>query len=269
MTVSRTWFPSIALLALAGACTNAKFALVGGSQTGTTTSTGTGTQSTCYAPIDNCDSKNSGNDPCDPVCQTGSRCDWCDKKCTYDAKGTVICAGFKDKEILDPCTPEADGSDDCVPGSICLNPISGGTNSFCFQLCRSSADCDRGPDCGERELAHNGAKVRVCDPPYAQAGGRDSCDPVENRGCASNRTCFLVSPERQADGTTGHSRTVCEFSYTDARDGKECNSARDCMYGYTCVDDFCRLVSDQATGCPVGTTYNDHGSEYGYCTDSP
>jgi hypothetical protein len=205
----------------------------------------------------------SGTGLCDPVCQTGS-CDWCSKKCSYAYASTgsaqLTCAGFGQKKFPQSCSPGGDGADDCAPGSICLAPIIGDKAYFCFTLCNVSGDCPGAVDCGTRKLTASGGEVSVCDPPYDQVG-TGGCNPLEDTGCDAGRACFLVSPDK----ATNRSRTVCEFSYGDGRNGKACTSARDCMPKNACVDGGCRQVCDSSHGCPSGTSCTMQGSDYGTC----
>ncbi len=248
-------------LALTCACTKAEFAPIDGgqAQTGSTTTTSTGTHITCSAPNLACA---SGSQPglCDPVCQTGG-CDWCSQKCNYAYSGQLACGGFGQKAFPQSCTPSGDGSDDCAPGSICLEPSLGDGTYVCLALCRVSGDCVENVNCGARKLTAAGPTVLVCDPPYYQVGTAGSCDPLANTGCDTARTCLLVAP----DTGTDRSRTVCEFSYGDGRDGAACTASRDCMTRFTCVDNVCRQVCDNGHPCPDGKDCMPHGSDYGTC----
>ena len=212
--------------------------------------------------------------PCDPVCQTGD-CDWCTKKCTYALSGGVVqptCAAKGKQGVFQACavlsTGAAGQNDNCVPGSICLQPLSGGpvNSGFCFGLCRSGLDC-LGVACSERSLSAAGGSVSVCDPPYDQCGpDATCCDPLAasvSSSCGPNRVCLLVSP----DTDTGHSRTVCEFSSGGGRNGDACDSAHGCMWANTCVSNSCRRVCSltNPNPCPNGGACTPWGVEYGFC----
>ena len=210
---------------------------------------------------------------CDPVCQTGN-CNWCTDKCTYALNGVKeqpTCASTGQKTPFQPCTVISSGAptqhDDCAPGNICLPPIIGDNPTYCFSLCVSAGDCIN-VNCGPRPLSAAGGSVSVCDPPYDQCGpGGTCCNPISGAGCPDNQPnqlCLLISP----GPGTGHSRTVCAFTYGDGRNGVNCNSYQDCFKGNACAPDHtCRQVCNDANPCPSGNV-NDctmWGSEYGYC----
>jgi hypothetical protein len=233
---------------------------------------------TCPAvPVPACVPSTTG--PCDPVCQTGSQtgsCDWCTQKCTYAPAGAAAqptCAGKGKQTVFQPCGVVSSGSaiqnDNCAPGSICLQPVSGDNSWYCFSLCRSTIDCISGVECGQRNLYSQGPLITVCDPPYDSCGPDGKCcDPFAAQaasGCATNRFCLLVSP----DPATQHSRTVCEFSYGNGRHGDFCDSAHACLTANACVNGFCRQVCNTTTNpcpSPLGTCMP-WGAEYGYCPD--
>ena len=206
--------------------------------------------------------------PCDPVCQTGT-CDWCTQKCTYVFDGAAAqptCSSRGQKIFPQACAANSPGSssqhDDCAPGYLCLAPTIGDNFTYCFGLCASAANCPFGVACGQRKLSAAGGLVAVCDPPYDVCGvGGGCCDPVGGSGCATNRTCLLVSP----DPASGHSRTVCEFSYGGGRNSSACDSSRDCLTKNTCVAGTCRQVCNSVYSCPNGGDCTFWGPEYGYC----
>ena len=277
------------LLVLGAACSRAEFVAVADGAAGTgdvdeasviydTSDAGnargldTGDEAgiTCTAPsVPSCPPSDAGI--CDPVCQTGG-CNWCAQKCSYvlSPAGDGVeptCTSMGKGVFPQICTVRAAGasqqSDDCAPGSICLAPTIGDSLTYCFDLCRSQADCPYGVGCGQRKLSAAGGLVSVCDPPYDQCGVDGTCcDPLANSGCATNRTCLLVSP----DLGSGHSRTVCEFAYGDGRNGSPCVSARDCQIRNTCVNNTCQQVCNDATACPAGELCFPLGSEFGYCS---
>jgi hypothetical protein len=211
----------------------------------------------------------AGAGACDPVCQTGG-CDWCSQKCSFaytpDGGVAPTCTRKGTAVFPQACSSTAAGSvrqsDDCAPGSVCLPPVIGDRPTYCFALCRSRADCTYAVECAPRTLSAAGGLVSVCDPPYDQCG-RDGtcCDPIANQGCGANRVCLLVSP----DLGSGHSRTVCELSFGDGRNGSPCASARDCQLRNTCVAGACREVCSDTAPCPTGLSCVDYGSELGYC----
>ena len=280
----------IALLGLDAACTRAEFVPV--SDGGTTADDASDTGQTsdanpladagagdvrrdtviiCSAPsVPSC-TGSGGTGSCDPVCQTGG-CDWCTQKCSYvDRSGSgdvqPACTRAGAGVFPQDCAVVASGSpqqsDNCAPGSTCLPPIIGDSLTYCFGLCRSPADCAYGVECGQRKLSAAGGLVAVCDPPYDQCGVDGTCcDPLANSGCAANRVCLLVSP----DLGSGHSRTVCEFSYGDGRNGSPCASARDCQIKNTCVNNACRQTCGSGAACAAGSTCTPLGSEFGYCS---
>jgi hypothetical protein len=221
----------------------------------------------CPAPNLAC-SGGSTTGACDPVCQTG-RCDWCTQKCTYAFDGVTtqsICASKAQKVFPQACQVTSSGSlqqsDDCATGSICLAPTIGDNFTYCFSLCRGKADCLYGVECGPRRLSPAGGLVGVCDPPYDQCGaGGKCCDPVAGTGCAPNRVCLLVSP----DLGSGHSRTVCDFTYGDGRNSAPCSLSRDCLLKNTCINNACRQICSSTNLCPNGGICTLWGSEYGYC----
>jgi hypothetical protein len=228
---------------------------------------------TCPATPLACSASTAGI--CDPVCQTGA-CNWCNQKCTYALAGATAqptCAATGKQTVFQPCGVNSSGSasqnDNCLPGSICLQPISGTNSWYCFSLCTSTADCIGAVDCGQRYLFPQGPQVYVCDPPYDECGPNSQCcDPFAAPGtspCASNQFCLLASP----DPITNHSRTVCEFSYGGGQNGSFCSSPHDCMTANTCVNGFCHRVCNDANPCPTGgrTCLTTWSIEYGYCPD--
>jgi hypothetical protein len=223
----------------------------------------------CSAPVvPGCSPATTGT--CDPVCQTGA-CDWCGQKCGYvyasSAGGlAVVCAPRGSGTFPQGCAVQAAGSpqqaDDCAPGSVCLAPTIGDNLTYCFTLCRTPADCAYGVACAARKLSAAGGEVSVCDPPYEQCGlDGTCCDPLSNTGCALHRYCLLVSP----DLGTAHSRTVCDFTYGDGRNGAPCTTSRDCQLRNVCVDNTCQQICTTAVPCPAGQGCVALGSEFGYC----
>jgi hypothetical protein len=228
------------------------------------------TSLTCPAPsVASC--VGGAADPCDPVCQTGA-CAWCAQKCSYSyAPGAVgtqpACASKGARTLAESCTVVSSGSpeqaDDCAPGSICLAPTIGDSFAYCFSLCRSDVDCPYGVACGQRKLSAAGGLIFVCDPAYDQCGTDGKCcDPLADSGCDANRYCLLVS----ADLGSGHSRTVCEYSYGNGLNGAPCSSARDCLTRNTCVNNTCMPVCNPVKPCPAPATCHPLGAEYGYCS---
>jgi hypothetical protein len=222
-------------------------------------------------------------DPCDPVCQTGSRCDWCSQKCTYAPFGTTAQATCAAKDpnpvaVFQPCGVNYSGlptqDDNCAPGSICLQPINGNSPStgYCFALCHNAVQDCKGVACTQRMLSASGGTVAVCEPSYDQCGlDGNCCDPLAPQpgSCGSGRFCLLVAP----DQSSGHSRTVCEFSSGNGKNGAACASAHDCSQAYTCVNDGphngCHRVCNTANPCPVGGgECLPWGTEYSFCSTS-
>jgi hypothetical protein len=224
---------------------------------------------TCPAPTISFCSTESTN-PCDPVCQVGN-CNWCKEKCTYtyaaDGSGPKpACAPTGDTSVPIGCQVTGSGSaqqaDNCAPGGICLPGVLGDGFHFCFTLCRTSVDCLGSVACAPRPLSPAGGTVKVCDPPYDQCGvDGHCCDPFDETSCGANRYCFLVA----YDAGSGNSRTTCEFSYGDGRNGSPCSTARDCQPRNVCVEGACLAVCDTSHSCSPGTTCYLYGSEYGYC----
>lgn len=205
---------------------------------------------------------------CDPVCQTGG-CDFCVDKCSYviaDGALVAACRPTGSRRTAEACSIIAAGvaeqADDCAPGNICLPPFIGDSTAFCFALCRDAIDCPYGVACAPRPLSAAGGSVSVCDPPYDQCG-RDGtcCDPVTASGCPSERICLLVAP----DPGTDHSRTVCELSYGDGRNGAPCSTARDCQRRNVCVNGHCQQVCSSSAPCSTGGACVPYGAEFGYC----
>jgi hypothetical protein len=286
------------LLVSSVACVRASFdpipVVTGGARAGGAGGSGSGGQiagagggagavdsGTCPAtPVQGCTLTTT--DPCDPVCQTGSKCNWCTQKCTYSLAGTAAQATCAAKDpspvaVFQPCGVTSSGSpsqdDNCVPGSICLQPVNGGNPStgYCFALCHNAIQDCFGVACTQRTLSSIGGTVNVCDPPYDPCGpDGNCCDPLattQPSGCESGRVCLLVSPDQQS----GHSRTVCEFSSGNGKNGAFCASAHDCSQAYTCVNDGphngCHRVCNTANPCPVGGgECLPWGTEYSFCS---
>jgi len=257
----------------------------GGSADAVDSSLGPDVSNSCPGtPVPSCTPTTT--DPCDPVCQTGSKCDWCSQKCTYALVGgtaQATCAA-KDQSpvaVFQPCGVKSSGlpvqDDNCLPGSICLQPINGGIPStgYCFALCHNAIQDCPGTACTQRSLSAAGGNVTVCDPPYSQCGpDGNCCDPLvsvdpdsSSKSCGSGRVCLLVAP----DQSSGYSRTVCEFSSGNSKNGDACASAHDCMPANTCVNDGfhngCHRVCNLAHPCPVGDCLP-WGTEYGFCPNN-
>jgi hypothetical protein len=236
---------------------------------------------TPVTPVPNCTPTIA--DPCDPVCQSGSMCDWCHQKCTFaflGATAQATCAARDPSPVKDfqPCAVTSYGSsvqdDNCLPGSICLQPINGGNvqNGYCFKLCHTAIDDCPGVDCTQRSLSSG--TVNVCDPPYDSCGpDGNCCDPFASStsdastgSCGQGRVCLLVS----FNPSSLHSRTVCEFSGGAGKNGDHCSSAHDCQFANTCVIDGvhngCHRVCNSANTCPAGPgDCVQWGTEYGFC----
>jgi hypothetical protein len=246
----------------------------GGGADAADTHLGPDTSATCLeTPVPNCTPTTT--DPCDPVCQAGSKCDWCTQKCSYALVGATAqptCAA-KDPvpaEVFQPCGVTSPGlpgqEDNCAPGSICLQPVKGGSVStgYCFALCHNAIEDCNGVACTQRSLSAAGGTVTICDPPYSQCGPDGTCcDPLATptTSCGPDRVCLLVSPNQ-----SGHSLTVCEFSYGDSKNGAACASAHDCNLLNTCVNNACHRVCNDTYPCPVGNCVK--VAEYGYCPDN-
>ncbi len=240
---------------------------------------GAGTGTCPATPVQGC--KPTTTDPCDPVCQTNTKCNWCSQKCSYALFGTAAQATCAAKDpspvaVSQPCGVTSSGSpgqvDNCVPGSICLQPVNGGqvSTGYCFALCHNATQDCPGVACTQRNLSAAGGTVTVCDPaPYSQCGPNGNCcDPfaTPTSSCGPGRVCLLVTPDQ-----SGHSRTVCEFSSGDSRNGTACGSAHECQLANTCVNDGlhngCHRVCNAAQPCPVGGgDCLPWGTEYGFCS---
>jgi hypothetical protein len=154
-------------------------------------------------------------------------------------------------------------NDNCAPGNVCLN--FGDLNSYCFQLCTSSTNCDGGA-CAGRTL-EGSTLVRVCDPTPISCTTGSCCDPINNIGC-SGRQCYLVAPISAA---AADSRTVCEYESGDKKTGLGCTSSRECSPGWACSvlpEDLpagsgsCQRVCSMLNPtCPC-RPYN---NQYGFC----
>lgn len=222
----------------------------------------------------------TATDTCDPVCQIGNKCNWCSQKCTLALVGGTAQATCATKDpnpvaVFQPCGVKSSGlpiqEDNCLPGSICLQPINGGVVStgYCFALCHNSIQDCLGVACTQRSLSASGGTVTVCEPPYSQCGLDGSCcDPLATppSSCGTGRVCLLVAPDQ-----SGHSRTVCEFSSGNSKNGDACASSHDCMVANTCVNDGahngCHRVCNAAYPCPVGNCLQ-WGTEYGFCPNN-
>ena len=271
-----------ALLALSVGCTRATFSR----NPPTDGSGGSGAEGPDTASPDlptTCDPKRvlgctpQPAEPCDPVCQTGTKCYWCTQKCSIDNSGAPTCAS------LDP-SPKQTGagcnintgpvyqSDDCDRGAICLNSGgAGAVSANCFTLCRSSTDCPGATGCTPRPL-EIGTTPLVCDPPY------DTCDPTVPTACCNPitddtsckggpGTCYLLSKDSQ----TGNSRTVCEYASGGTNAKNTCTYSRECLAKLTCAPapggGLCQRVCDDTHPCPAGAPCNKDttGGQYGYC----
>jgi hypothetical protein len=276
-----------ALLVWTLACTKASFAPTAGGAagvqgTGGTTDIGdSGQGEPCPPPVIACFSNTVPTVGCDPVCQTGDCGDWCGKKCTWVAAGInrqAACATLpagQQTHAFDPCTQNDPGganqTDACVPGYMCLPPSTGDLNTYCFQLCASSADCIGGTFCGQRPISKSGSvNVNVCDPPVRSCP--NCCNPLDPSGCpltsagdpAGAQYCYMVSPDLAQPTPPPASQTVCEFS-TGGGDKPTCDTARDCLPRFTCVQGACKQVCSPISGCASGAKCMMWGPQYGYC----
>jgi hypothetical protein len=217
--------------------------------------------------------------PCDPVCQTGS-CDWCAQKCGQTGDGTAACTKAGALPTGSLCTISLDGTpdryDNCAAGNICLTPDPGSGLSYCFALCRSTADCLYGVACSNRPLSASGGSAgmaKVCDPPYRSCvpgALQPCCDPLgATSGCDFGQFCYLVSPDASHDN-----RTVCDYTTGSGGRSSQCSSSRECMLGWTCfgantgVAGICRKVCDPKAANPCGVGQGqcgDYGNQYGVC----
>jgi len=267
-------YPLFALLAfnLALGCVRAQF----GPAKGSGGAGGAGGAGTCaeVTAIEGCV---SSDDHCDPVCQTGD-CGPC-QKCTIAGDGTTVCAAYGDKLVGETCDINSLGTvqqwDDCVAGAICLStPIpTAPLAAYCFTLCRSEFICS-GVPCGTRPLYAGGKPVMVCDPEYMPCDPNavpPCCNPfvisdgTDSNGCPPGRFCYLVKPDSTA-GSTGRSRTVCEYSTGEGGRGTACTSSRDCLERLVCAPQgTCQRVCDQSNPCDGGADCIFMGDTYGYC----
>lgn len=210
---------------------------------------------------------------CDPVCQTNCGCN---QKCSSSTEGVIGCfpvdLPLALKKPLESCTVSdlntKTQSDNCVPGSFCLDPAGYGTlGTYCFPLCRTAADCPGGLACSPRRVGVGGSPVivLVCDLPDSD------CDPTMktgvSTGCTNDRPrCYLIAPD-----SNGNGRSVCEYATGDKGRDNDCGVPRDCFAGLTCptADRItrCLEVCDPAAAgsCTAPTMCRPYGKKYGYC----
>jgi hypothetical protein len=204
-----------------------------GGQAGKPATGGTGGVA-CLAPIANCTTTHVAGGACDPVCNVG--CASCDKKCSVNSTGALTCNQLsppgKTVGVLGSCIPSMIGtdpatqSDNCQPGTACINRNACGAR--CYKFCRSDSDCPSAASCS----VDAGGGNTFCDVPVV------ACDPVNgaatkpgSSGCSGNtQSCYI-------SGDTG--TTVCDcYQGSGVGLGQPCTRSRDCYGGLACTDPF-------------------------------
>jgi hypothetical protein len=203
--------------------------------TGGVAGTDGGVPPPCLNPVSPCVAGMGGSAGiCDPVCNTG--CGKCYQKCSVDPNGDLTCNQLSPTGnpvgILGMCQQSQSSSDpstrsdNCQPGSICLNHNACGAR--CYQFCRTNADCQQtGATC---TIDAGGGRL-ACDVPPSM------CDPVNGAAGTSPRysMCPLAVQGCYLSSETGN--TVCDcYNNPPGNLGASCAHSRDCYPGLVCYD---------------------------------
>ena len=201
------------------------------------------------APVAGCKASAAGA-TCNPICQTGCGCGFCNV-----ASGAAKCdpVKFGTKDIGEVCAPQSDA--DCKPGLFCRPECQTTTLGRCYQLCKTTDDCDTPTKCN---ISIPNSSFSLCSLPDSQ------CDPIALTGCPANQSLLACYNDVV--------RQDCEcMGATQA--GAKCLLASDCMPGFTCIspglgaDATCQMVCRSSGDCqPPATTCNHLTSGmYGTC----
>jgi hypothetical protein len=188
---------------------------------------------------------------CDPICQTGCACGWCDvtggtPTCNANPQGT--------KTVGDACNT-ASAVSGCQPGLICRAECQTLASNFgrCYKLCTQQSDCaDLGTTCS---ALSQGASFSYC------AFADPKCDPVALTGCPTDGNvlaCYATS--------TG---TTCDCRGDLAR-GSSCLFANSCVPGLRCLAAgssaaTCVETCKPSQSCSSGACNSVPNDDYGYC----
>ena len=206
---------------------------------------------------------------CDPVCQTGcctsEKCTALNTGAEGSTRASLGCFALDAKrnlgetcDVLNAGTPAR--SDNCLAGLLC---VSGDADAICLQLCRDDADCSGGARCEMRLVEPRSAYTAgVCGLPDT------TCTPTTPAtvGCPKGRTCYLVSPDKNAGD-----RTVCDIT-SGAKTNASCTYPFECLPGWTCpatgagagrCHPVC--VHGAAAACPANLTCQADGRDYDLC----
>jgi hypothetical protein len=173
-----------------------------------------------------CTGKTCGPDGC------GGTCGTCGAQSTCNASGQCICTPS--------CSGKTCGDNGC--GGSCGTCGTGVCHlgACCTPSCSGKTCGDNGcggscGTCGSGQLCSSGSCVQ--DP--------NSCDPVDDVGCAFPNECILLANET----------TACALAGSGTQ-GSSCSATVTCAGGYSCFAGHCRKVCDLASGsgCPIGTT---------------
>lgn len=176
---------------------------------------------------------------CNPILQEG-----CDEgeKCSYDSQDEITCT--KAGEL--PYGAICEGGSQCAGGTcISLN----GTESFCYQYCKTKIHCDNGGPCIELQ----DSPYRVCE----ISGIYDSCTLLA-AGCEAGKGCYVVS---------GEDTPVCLPEGQETTHGT-CSSPNDCVSTHTCINDRCLELCHGNDDTPCGDAFTPcvlYYGNIGYC----
>jgi hypothetical protein len=173
-----------------------------------------------------CSTEPASGQACDPACQTGCACGWCDivsgaASCSTTTQGT--------KSLGQVCDPTA-ASSECAPGYFCQAEC--GKVGRCYRVCSGDGDCNAAASgTSTCSSTANSSGFGLCTLP--------ACDPfkVTGSGCPSGSACYAFS------------QTFCACAGTKAP-GATCVNTADCQPGYTCVGSssgsYCAQLCDPA-----------------------
>jgi hypothetical protein len=246
-------------------CNASGFCVTAGSPLGGTGGTagssgGTGGDTSCANPVAALCAPPGGLGGCDPICQTGCTCGL---ECGITSTGSPACFDNPGTKVTGQvCTP---GSQECVPGDVCLKETCGNNLGRCYRFCRTDNECKPGV-CLTQVTSSSNASTGL----MACNQGNVMCQAFENMGCPDNAfVCYI----------TGPNLTACDCPNPVPSDQKQigdaCLGYNDCALHLACLDlsdgagRRCYKLCKTNTDCP-GTMCTTVGGTAGfYCPIPP
>ncbi len=187
-----------------------------------------------------------------PACEDGYKC----SPTGFTSVGCVQEIFFSSGDFYEPCT----NLGYCPHGSFCLkhkseNPQVGFTPGA--ELCIPFCHLGTHPRCP----GLNGECIELDENPMMDVCfSNDQCDPVEDSGCPSNKSCYLYT----FDGTMCVKAGIMERK-------RPCQFNWDCKPGHICMDHdqsnwgLCSRVCREPEDCGPDATGCYRTGEYGLC----